>query len=48
MAFDKQFVRDYLEDLGWDKTAPGPTLPKEVLIQTRERYLEALHKLLPA
>ncbi len=48
MAFDKQFVRDYLEDLGWDKTAPGPTLPREVILQTRERYLEALNKLLPA
>ncbi|HKJ90004.1 MAG TPA: phosphoribosylaminoimidazolesuccinocarboxamide synthase, partial [Oceanipulchritudo sp.] len=48
MAFDKQYVRDYLEGLAWDKTAPGPSLPKAVIEQTRDRYLEALNKLLPA
>jgi phosphoribosylaminoimidazole-succinocarboxamide synthase len=46
-AFDKQYVRDYLETLDWDKTAPGPELPAEVIRQTLERYLEAAHKILP-
>jgi phosphoribosylaminoimidazole-succinocarboxamide synthase len=40
-SFDKQFVRDYVESLGWDKTAPGPELPDEVVAGTRARYLEA-------
>lgn len=44
-AFDKQYVRDYLETLDWDKTPPGPRLPAEVLQQTREKYLAALHTL---
>lgn len=48
MAFDKQFVRDYLETLDWDKTAPGPRLPEPVILQTRERYLEAARKILPS
>ena len=47
MAFDKQYVRDYLETLDWDKTAPGPSLPSEIIKQTQSRYLEAAHKLLP-
>ena len=47
-AFDKQYVRDYLETLDWDKTAPGPSLPQEVIQQTLARYLEAADKLLPA
>lgn len=46
-AFDKQFVRDYLETLDWDKKAPGPRLPKSVISQTQARYLEAARKLLP-
>ena len=46
-AFDKQFVRDYLETLDWDKTAPGPELPEQVITQTRARYLEAARKILP-
>jgi phosphoribosylaminoimidazole-succinocarboxamide synthase len=46
-AYDKQYVRDYLETLDWDKTAPGPTLPKHVIEQTQARYLEAAQKLLP-
>jgi phosphoribosylaminoimidazole-succinocarboxamide synthase len=46
-AFDKQFVRDYLETLDWDKTAPGPELPQEVIDQTLARYLEAATTLLP-
>jgi phosphoribosylaminoimidazole-succinocarboxamide synthase len=41
-SFDKQFVRDYLETLQWDKTPPGPSIPKEVLARTSEKYLEAL------
>jgi len=41
-SFDKQFVRDYLETLEWDKTAPGPDIPDEVLRRTGEKYREAL------
>jgi phosphoribosylaminoimidazole-succinocarboxamide synthase len=44
-SFDKQFVRDYLDTLDWDKTAPGPTLPAEVLEQTAAKYREALSRL---
>ena len=44
-SFDKQFVRDYLDTLDWDKTAPGPALPAEVLSQTAEKYREALRRL---
>ncbi|GIX35096.1 MAG: phosphoribosylaminoimidazole-succinocarboxamide synthase [Lysobacteraceae bacterium] len=44
-SFDKQFVRDYLETLDWDKTAPGPRLPAEVIEGTRQRYAEALRRL---
>ncbi len=44
-SYDKQFVRDYLETLPWDKTAPGPRLPAEVIEQTRAKYAEALQKL---
>jgi phosphoribosylaminoimidazole-succinocarboxamide synthase len=40
-SFDKQFVRDYCESLGWDKTDPGPELPEDVVAGTRERYIEA-------
>ncbi|MES9905930.1 MAG: phosphoribosylaminoimidazolesuccinocarboxamide synthase [Sedimenticola sp.] len=40
-SFDKQFVRDYLETLDWDKTPPGPELPQEVITKTSEKYLEA-------
>ncbi|MDX6479211.1 MAG: phosphoribosylaminoimidazole-succinocarboxamide synthase [Gaiellaceae bacterium] len=40
-SFDKQFVRDYCETLGWDKTAPGPELPDDVVEGTRARYVEA-------
>ena len=39
--FDKQFVRDYLETLDWDKKPPGPTLPEDVVEATSRRYLEA-------
>jgi phosphoribosylaminoimidazole-succinocarboxamide synthase len=44
-SFDKQFVRDYLETLDWDKTAPGPVLPDDVVRKTTEKYLEALTRL---
>lgn len=44
-SFDKQFVRDYLETLDWDKTAPGPVLPDEVVRKTTEKYVEALTRL---
>jgi phosphoribosylaminoimidazole-succinocarboxamide synthase len=44
-SFDKQFVRDYLETLDWDKTAPGPELPAEIAEQTAARYREALERL---
>jgi phosphoribosylaminoimidazole-succinocarboxamide synthase len=40
-SFDKQFVRDYLETLDWDKTPPGPTLPPEVVARTQAKYVEA-------
>jgi phosphoribosylaminoimidazole-succinocarboxamide synthase len=44
-SFDKQFVRDYCETLGWDKTDPGPELPAEVVAGTRARYVEAFERL---
>ena len=40
-SFDKQFVRDYLEGLGWDKNPPAPDLPPEIVQRTSEKYLEA-------
>ena len=44
-SYDKQFVRDYLETLDWNKTVPGPRLPAEVIEKTRAKYAEALMKL---
>jgi len=44
-SFDKQFVRDYLETLDWDKKAPGPKLPPEIITRTSEKYREALTRL---
>ena len=44
-SFDKQFVRDYCESLGWDKTPPGPELPEDVVSGTRARYVEAFVRL---
>jgi phosphoribosylaminoimidazole-succinocarboxamide synthase len=44
-SFDKQFVRDYCESLGWNKTAPGPELPEDVVTGTRARYVEAFERL---
>ena len=45
-SFDKQFIRDYLETLDWDKTAPGPELPEEITTVSSQKYQEAMHKLL--
>ena len=44
-SFDKQFVRDYLEGLGWDKTPPAPGLPEDIISKTTQKYLEAFNKL---
>ncbi len=44
-SFDKQFVRDYLETLDWDKTPPGPELPEEIIRKTAEKYREAEKRL---
>ena len=41
-SFDKQFVRDYLETLDWDKTSPGPELPDDIVRKTSEKYMQAL------
>ena len=46
-SFDKQFVRDYLDTLDWDRTAPGPELPNELLLRTAEKYREALNRMTP-
>jgi phosphoribosylaminoimidazole-succinocarboxamide synthase len=44
-SFDKQYVRDYLETLSWDKRPPGPSLPAEVVARTVEKYVEAFERL---
>jgi phosphoribosylaminoimidazole-succinocarboxamide synthase len=44
-SFDKQFVRDYLEAIRWNKQAPAPGLPQDVAERTREKYLDAFHRL---
>ena len=44
-SYDKQYVRDWLASSGWDKTAPGPELPAEVVDRTREKYVEAYERL---
>ncbi len=44
-SFDKQYVRDYCETLGWDKQPPGPELPDDVVAGTRARYVEAFERL---
>jgi phosphoribosylaminoimidazole-succinocarboxamide synthase len=44
-SFDKQFVRDYLETLDWDKKAPGPPLPPEIIARTSAKYREALARI---
>jgi phosphoribosylaminoimidazole-succinocarboxamide synthase len=44
-SFDKQYVRDYCESLGWDKAYPGPDLPEDVVADTRSKYIEAFELL---
>ena len=44
-SFDKQFVRDYYLEIGWDQTPPAPPMPKRVVDGTRARYLEAYEML---
>jgi len=44
-SYDKQFVRDYLEEVGWDKNSPPPPLPDDVVEKTREKYMEAYRQL---
>ncbi len=44
-SYDKQFVRDYLETLTWDKTPPAPALPEDVVMKTQAKYLEAFQRL---
>jgi phosphoribosylaminoimidazole-succinocarboxamide synthase len=44
-SFDKQFVRDYCEQTGWDKAYPGPELPQDVVAHTRSKYIEAFERL---
>ncbi len=44
-SYDKQFVRDWLESTGWDKNPPAPELPRDVVVKTREKYLEAYRQL---
>src|SRR5262245_52839875 len=44
-SFDKQYVRDYCESVGWDKTYPGPELPDHVVTETRTKYVEAYERL---
>ena len=44
-SFDKQYVRDYLEEIRWNKQPPVPSLPAHVVMRTREKYLEAFRRL---
>ena len=44
-SYDKQYLRDYLNSLDWDKKAPGPALPQDVIANTRQKYVEALTQL---
>jgi phosphoribosylaminoimidazole-succinocarboxamide synthase len=44
-SFDKQFVRDYLETLDWNKRAPGPRLPEEIILRTADKYREAYRRI---
>lgn len=45
LSYDKQFVRDYLESIYWDKNPPAPTLPNDVVLKTREKYIQAYRQL---
>ncbi|HOP75938.1 MAG TPA: phosphoribosylaminoimidazolesuccinocarboxamide synthase, partial [Thermogutta sp.] len=44
-SFDKQFVRDWLESTKWDKNSPPPALPEDIVIKTRQKYIEAYERL---
>ncbi len=44
-SYDKQFIRNYLQEIGWDKQPPAPQLPEEVIAQTRDKYLQ-IHKII--
>nr|MBA3949249.1 phosphoribosylaminoimidazolesuccinocarboxamide synthase [Acidobacteriota bacterium] len=44
-SFDKQYVRDWLESIGWDKQPPVPSLPADVAARTREKYVEAYERI---
>ena len=44
-SYDKQYVRDYLETLDWNKQAPGPRVPAQVIEATARKYAEAVHRL---
>jgi phosphoribosylaminoimidazole-succinocarboxamide synthase len=44
-SFDKQYVRDYLEEIRWNKQPPVPALPDDVVMRTREKYLEAYRRI---
>ena len=44
-SFDKQFLRDYLLSVGWNKSPPAPRLPESIIQKTREKYLEAYERL---
>ncbi len=44
-SFDKQFLRDYLISIHWDKNPPAPSLPEEIIQKTREKYLEAYERI---
>ncbi|MXS86416.1 phosphoribosylaminoimidazolesuccinocarboxamide synthase [Nitrosomonas sp. HPC101] len=46
-SYDKQFIRDWLEQIGWNKTPPAPAVPAEILMQTVEKYQEAYRALVP-
>jgi phosphoribosylaminoimidazole-succinocarboxamide synthase len=41
VSYDKQFIRDYLETIDWDKTPPAPKLPEDIIEKTRDKYIEA-------
>jgi phosphoribosylaminoimidazole-succinocarboxamide synthase len=45
LSYDKQFVRDYLESIRWDKNSPAPALPDHVVLKTREKYMQAYRQL---
>jgi phosphoribosylaminoimidazole-succinocarboxamide synthase len=44
-SFDKQYVRDYLEQIGWNKQPPVPSLPTDVVARTRQKYVDAYRRL---